>query len=460
MASKLALVRPLRIAGSRSLSAQVASKQQESHGRQPAEDLQSTTLENGLTLHSRENHSPVSRIVIVTKAGSRYEDGSNLGMSQVLRNACGLTTAGASTFAITKNTEWVGANLYAAATRDHLIYSLECNRDDAHTAIRFLNEAVFSPEYRFWELDDALPRLRREVAAYQQNQGALLMEALHKASFRGGLANSLFISPDRIGKIKQAQCVDFVKSHVTGPRTVVSAVGVDHERLVHVYKKLSNVKSSSADEGSSSKFNANGGEVRVEKAFPNTMVALAMEASGLCKPKEALTMEVLKHVLGMSKARVPFSELGATRLGQAAAASKPTHPFSIGSFTAAYSDVGIFGVAMAAHPKEVGSIAKAAVATVRGLSKGVSDADLTAAKQKAKYAIGKRETKDTKVARNTAIQQLTQGAPVSYAQAVQMIDSVSAEDIAAVAQKMVRSKPSMAAVGNVYYTPHLEELLQ
>lgn len=56
----------------------------------------------------------------------------------------------------------------------------------------------------------------------------------------------------------------------------------------------------------------------------------------------------------------------------------------------------------------------------RAVAKGVSDADLTAAKQKAKYAIGKRQTKDTKVARVTATQQLTQGSPSSYEQQAQV----------------------------------------
>lgn len=67
----------------------------------------------------------------------------------------------------------------------------------------------------------------------------------------------------------------------------------------------------------------------------------------------------------MSKARVPYSELGATRLGQAVLASKPAHPFSVGSFTAAYADTGLFGIALAANPKEVGNVTKAAVAAVR-----------------------------------------------------------------------------------------------
>lgn len=41
-----------------------------------------------------------------------------------------------------------------------------------------------------------------------------------------------------------------------------------------------------------------------------------------------------------------------------------------------------------------------------------------------------------------------------------MIDSMSAQDLGAVAQKMSRVKPSMAAVGKLYDLPHLDELLQ
>lgn len=466
MASKMALVRkavPLKAAGVRALSAQAAPQaKHQTYQRLPVEELKTTTLENGLTIHSRENQSPVSRVVIVTKAGSRYEDGSNLGVSHIIRSAAGLSTKGSTTFAITKNIEWVGGNLYAASTRDHLIYTLECNRDHVAGAIKFLNDTVFAPEFRPWELDDATPRLRREVAAFKNNQGAQLMEALHKASFRGGLANSLFIEPTQIGRLRPSQIQEFCATHMTGPRTVVSAVGVDHERLVHVYKQLTKLSSSSADEGAASRFNAHGGEVRVEMSgCANTMVALAMEASGLANAKDALSMEVLKHVLGMSKARVPFAQLQATRLGNAALQAKPTHPFSIGAFTAAYADTGLFGVALAAHPKEVGAVSKAAVSAVRSLAKGnVSDADLTAAKQKAKYALAKRETKPTKQARNAAVQQLTQGAPLSFAQAEKAIDGVSVQDIASIAQKMTRAKPAMAAVGQLYWTPHVDELMQ
>lgn len=148
---------------------------------------------------------------------------------------------------------------------------------------------MFCPDFRPWELEDAVPRLKTELALFNQNQSAKLMDALHAASFRGGnlfsifeiglnsfpshsinslfchyflgLSHSLFINPSLVGKMKSEQLHHYCLEHITGPRTVISAMGVDHERLVHLYKKLEKLSSSSADDASNCKFNPNGGEV-------------------------------------------------------------------------------------------------------------------------------------------------------------------------------------------------------
>jgi len=463
MATRLNLLQPLKRASVRALSAQTAPQAVPTPQQLTQEELRTTTLENGLTIHSRENQGPISRVVIVTKAGSRYEDAGNLGISHVIRGAAGLTTQNSSTFAITKNIEWFGGNLYCGTTRDHMIYTLECNRDHVAHAINFLNDTVFAPEFRAWELEDAVPRLKREVATFQHNQSAQLMEALHRVAFRGGLANSLFIEPFNIGKVgkKSEQCLEYFKQNVTGPRTVVSAIGVDHERIVHVYKQLTKLASSSGDAGKASKFNSAGGEIRVEFGSKNTMVALAMESSGLANVKEALTMEVIKHVLGMSKARIPYSTLQATKLGQAVHATKPSNAFSIGSFTANYADTGLFGISLVASPNDIGAMSKAAVQCVRDLGKGsVQDAEVQGAKQRAKYAMAKRVCKDSKTAMVTGVQQLCQGGPQSWAESEKIFDSITKADVAAVAAKMTKVKPCMAAVGRLHNTPHVDELLQ
>ena len=54
---------------------------------------QVTRLPSGVIVASIENYSPVSRIAIVANAGSRFEDGDNLGVTHCLRVASGLVSS-------------------------------------------------------------------------------------------------------------------------------------------------------------------------------------------------------------------------------------------------------------------------------------------------------------------------------------------------------------------------------
>lgn len=52
--------------------------------------LQVSKLPNGLVIASLENYSPLSRVGVFVKAGSRYETAENQGVSHVLRLAANL----------------------------------------------------------------------------------------------------------------------------------------------------------------------------------------------------------------------------------------------------------------------------------------------------------------------------------------------------------------------------------
>lgn len=52
--------------------------------------LQVSKLPNGLVVASLENYSPLSRVGVFVKAGSRYETFENQGVSHVLRLAANL----------------------------------------------------------------------------------------------------------------------------------------------------------------------------------------------------------------------------------------------------------------------------------------------------------------------------------------------------------------------------------
>jgi ubiquinol-cytochrome c reductase core subunit 2 len=118
-----------------------------------------------MVVASQDSNSPVARVSIQFKAGSRNETYENLGASHVLRFAAGLTTANATAFGITRNLQQVGSGLTVTGDREVVSYTVEVTKDNLETGLKYLEAAVTGQLFKPWELQDNLPRLRCELAA-------------------------------------------------------------------------------------------------------------------------------------------------------------------------------------------------------------------------------------------------------------------------------------------------------
>ena len=85
----------------RQFAAQAAVARTE-HVAAKAEPLKVSTLKNGLTVASVENHGPVTTLGVVVKSGPRHETYETLGLSHMLRITAGLSTKNHSAFGITR----------------------------------------------------------------------------------------------------------------------------------------------------------------------------------------------------------------------------------------------------------------------------------------------------------------------------------------------------------------------
>lgn len=66
--------------------------------------------------------------------------------------------------------------------------------------LELLGEVSTQPSFKTWEVKDNLRRVKTELALREPS--TLALEMLHKAAFRNtGLANSLFMSDFKVGKV-------------------------------------------------------------------------------------------------------------------------------------------------------------------------------------------------------------------------------------------------------------------
>uniref|UniRef100_A0A7M4EEJ5 Ubiquinol-cytochrome c reductase core protein 2 n=1 Tax=Crocodylus porosus TaxID=8502 RepID=A0A7M4EEJ5_CROPO len=413
-------------------SLKVASKVQASAAKEQAklhlqpQDLEITKLPNGLIIASLENYSPVSRIGVFIKAGSRNETPSNLGTVHLLRLASNLTTKGASSFKITRGIEAVGGSLSVTSTRENMIYSVDCLRDDVDIVMEYLINVTTAPEFRAWEVKALQPQLKIDKAIAFQNLQVGVLENLHVAAYRNALANSMYCPDYAVGKITPEQLHHFVQNNFTSARMALVGIGVSQSDLKQVGEQFLNIRGGAGS--SRAKAQYRGGEIREQTG--NSLVHAAVVAEGAVRgSEEANAFTVLQHVLDPG----PLIKRGSnitSKLFQAIA--KATNlPFDASSFNVNYSDTGLFGIYV------------------------ISQAS-AAREAKATYLMS-LETTDG-LLNEIGLEAVVFGTHTSPAAVTQKIDSVATADIVTAAKKFVDGKKSMAATGDLGSTPFVDEL--
>ncbi|KAM9715409.1 cytochrome b-c1 complex subunit 2, mitochondrial isoform 3-T3 [Menidia menidia] len=418
------------------------------------QDAQVTKLPSGLVIASLENYSPASKIGVFVKAGCRNETPENQGVSHLLRLASNLTTKGASSFKICRGVESVGGSLSVTSSRENMMYTVDCLRDDIDTVMEFLINVTTAPEFRPWEVSDLAPRVKLDKAHANQSQQIGVIEGLHEAAYKNALCNSLYCPDHMVDQIQSEHLHQFVQNHFTSARMALVGIGVNHAVLKQVGEQFLNIRSGAGTTGAQAQYR--GGEIRLLNT--NTLVHSAVVSqSAPADSSEALAFSVLQHLLGAG----PHVKRGSgvsSKLIQGVAKAT-ADPFDVSAFNVSYSDSGLFGVYTICQTAAAGDVIRAALAEVKAVADGgVTAADLTRAKAqvKSQFLMSLETSEGLLEAMGT--QALASGSYHSPEAICKNIDNVSLTDVANAAKKFVTGKKTMASSGNLVNTPFVDEI--
>ncbi|XP_071952936.1 cytochrome b-c1 complex subunit 2, mitochondrial-like [Antedon mediterranea] len=421
----------------------------------PAQDAQVSKLTSGLTIASLENYSPISRVAVIVNAGSRYESTKNLGSSHCLRAFANLTCTGASTFSITRGLEAIGATLEATTTRDHLLYSIKCLRDNVDVAVNYLTSIAGGQEFRRWEVNDSKYRVDLDLALAEVNPQIDVMEKLHGTAFRGNLGNSLFCPKYMLNEFTPDLLKEFVDTQFTAENMALVGLGVDHDTLKAMGEKLS--VNQGCKVNTVSKYYG-GTESRVQNNNSLVHAALAVQGAGI-HSEDVLTLSVMQYLLGPQPSIKWGSHMATSKLNQAAAKVTQS-PFHASCVNMSYADTGLFGFYVLGHASEMESVLKATMGQFGGLTKGnIDENDFKRAKNQLKSSLLMKCEDQESLLESVAVQSLSTGAYQPIESVLAKIDNLKPQDAVNVAKKVFNSKPVMAVNGDLGNTPYLDELL-
>uniref|UniRef100_A0A8C7DTP3 Ubiquinol-cytochrome c reductase core protein 2b n=1 Tax=Oncorhynchus kisutch TaxID=8019 RepID=A0A8C7DTP3_ONCKI len=404
------------------------------------QDVHVTKLPSGLVIASLDNYSPASRIGVFVKAGCRYESPDNQGVTHLLRLAANLTTKGASAFRICRGVEAVGGSLGSVS----VIYD---------TVMEYLINVTTAPEFRPWEVSDLTSRVKMDRALAAQSPQMGVIEGLHGAAYKNTLSNSLYCPDYMVGHVDADHMHNFIQNNFTSARMALVGLGVDHDVLKQVGEQFLNIRSGMGTAGTKAQYR--GGEVRVQNGSSLVHSAVVSEGAAV-GTDEVMAFSVLQHVLGAGP-HIKRGSNSTSKLIQGVAKAT-ADPFDASAFNVNYSDSGLFGVYTISQSAAAGDVIKAAIGQVKAVASGVSEADLTRAKTqlKAEYLMSLESSEGLLDAMGS--QALARGVYHSPEAIAQMIDSVSATDVANAANKFVSGKKSMASSGNLVKTPFVDEI--
>ncbi|CAC5409591.1 QCR2 [Mytilus coruscus] len=421
-----------------------------------------TKLDNGLTVASLENYSPISQVALIVNAGSRFESYTNAGVTHFLRSATNLSTLNWLDTSLVRAVEECGGNLGCTGTREYMIYSAETLRNQLFesNAAEILRDVAINPLYDAWQVENGTVQQQMviDIANMIGNPEIRLMEMIHEAAYRDTLGRSLYSPFYHVNKFQPDQLKGFHSKMFTNDRMALVGLGVDHDQLVEEGKAYVQGPNRGGSTVQTDKAVYHGDNLRLPSDEPMTHVAIVTEGPSLSS-KDLYAVGVLQMIMGTGP-HIKYSEnTTVNRLGKGVGEAIKNNPFAASCINANYTDSGIFGFYLCAQAKDMGQGIKAAMNAFANVSKnGVTDEDVVRGKNQLMAAIGMNMEDSSNVLLDLAEQAISSNKITTSAEVLKMIDAVQTSDVTSVAKKVIGGKPSMAAIGDLQTVPYLDEL--
>eukprot|EP00405_Crypthecodinium_cohnii_P009790 CAMPEP_0206440330 /NCGR_PEP_ID=MMETSP0324_2-20121206/12700_1 /ASSEMBLY_ACC=CAM_ASM_000836 /TAXON_ID=2866 /ORGANISM="Crypthecodinium cohnii, Strain Seligo" /LENGTH=509 /DNA_ID=CAMNT_0053908037 /DNA_START=84 /DNA_END=1613 /DNA_ORIENTATION=- len=412
-------------------------------------------LENGLKIVSIDKQGLTARLGLFVNAGSRFENSSNFGVSDMVSMMGYHSTAHLSHLRTVKTLEQLGSNASSSckAGREEIAYNVDVLREYVPLVIPLMVGNVLFPRLLPWEVKSAQKKVKEGKEALLKDPAAMVSDLLHKAAFcNNTLGFSTTASERSISYFTPETVRSYMLDHFAPERMVMVGVNVSHEELTKwVSRSFADYNAIPLKKREEPKAVYTGGDMRAEGNTDLCHVAIGFESVPLGQ-KEMAPIAVLQAILGGGEAG---SKVGAGVTSRLSTQVVKQNPYveSCSAFNTSYSDSGVFGVYGVAQADKAGEMVHSMAKTLKGLS-SVGKDELTKAKAMLKGQLYRQLDDDSTLVQDMGTQVMLTGGYGSASDYAKIIDGVTEADVTAAAKKLLSSRPSIAAFGDTHTVPH------
>jgi len=333
--------------------------------------------------------------------------------------------------------------LNAFTSREHTVYQAKVFKGDVPRAMDILSDILLNSKYDEKAIEIERETILREYEEVQKDTQEVIFDHLHAAAFQGtSLGRTILGSQDNIKNLRRQDLVDFVKTHYTGSRIVVTGAGaVEHSQLVSLTDKLfSSVPPSPKMDFSKlpakTRFTGSSLEVR-DDAMEHVHFIVGFEGISASHP-DYFTFLVIQNIIGTWDRNIGGGKNLSSRLCEVIGTEETAE--SMNCFNTVYKDTGLFGVYATALPEKTEDLTWEILNEFTRIGKTISHIEVDRAKARLKAALLMNLDGSASVTEDIGRQLLTHGRRLTPAETLMRINSVTTQDVMRVASETTYDK--------------------
>ncbi|KAL5723097.1 mitochondrial processing peptidase [Ranunculus cassubicifolius] len=424
-----------------------------------APETRITTLPNGLRVATESNLAAATATVGVwIDAGSRFESEETNGTAHFVEHMIFKGTESRTVRGLEEEIENMGGHLNAYTSREQTTYYAKVLSKDVPKAVDILGDILQNSSFN----EDRIERERDVILREMQEVGGqpeeVIFDHLHATAFQYTPLGRTILGPEEnIKSITREDLKNYITTHYTAPRMVISAAGaVKHEDIVELAKKhftkLSTDPTTASQLVEKAPAVFTGSEVRiVDDDMDLAQFAIAFSGASWTDP-DSVALMVMQSMLGSWNKNAGGGKHSGSELAQRVAINNLAE--NVMAFNTNYNDTGLFGVYATAKPDCVDDLAYAIMYEISKLSYRVSEADVTRARNQLKSSLLLHIDGSSPVAEDIGRQLLTYGRRLPYTELFARIDAVDASTVKRVANRFIFDRDvAIAAMGPIQGLP-------
>ena len=428
-------------------------------------EVKVTTLENGLRVATSATASAETAAVGVwIDAGSRFELASDNGAAHFLEHMAFKGTAKRTARSLEKEIENMGGHLNAYTSREQTTYWARVMKKDTGKALDVIADILQNPKLDETAIEREKGVILREMEEVEKMPEEVLFDHLHATAFQNTSLGRTILGPaSNVQGMTKQMLSNYIKTHYTAPRFVVSATGaVDHDEVVELSKKL--FGGLPTGDGATSQAYVDrkpghftGSEVRFRDPDEKKL-HFAVAVQGLpWTDADSIPLMLMQIILGgwssSGYGDVASGDIhGSSRL--AARVAENGLADSVSAFNTHYADTGLFGMTAVCDPEKAQDLSWTMMYEFAGLAYEIEPTDLERAKTALK--VGQLMGVDSvcPLAEDIGRQLITYGRYMPKAELFARIDAVTPDTIKEVANRVIYDQDvAIAAVGDTTLLP-------